>query len=432
MSGRVPYGELRADWLKLRGCLFDPMTRLPALPAVVNDVRRRLEVGEEVGLVYVELPSGEGELANGWRVHDRLILRIAEALTAFRDRVLGERSIVAQLGVRSDQLVVFVDLEDGPQTFDRRHRQLVAELEAALTGDFDAAPMPRSAWVPLRPEPKVRHERSIYAAVARAQELCRRAEARLQGRRLGELRRMLEASEISTRFQPIVDLAAGGVYGYEALSSAPGTEPFESPETLFTFAEESHLIVELERLCRQGAFGAFGSLSSPAKLFLNCSAHAFGDPDLVEDLAAGAEAQGLAPSDVVLEITERVAITEWQEFRQRLGEVRQAGFRVAIDDMGSGYSSLHVVGEIRPDYLKVDATLVHRLHESAIKRDLLEALAGLARKIGARPIAEGIEVAEELAAVRSLGVSLGQGFLFARPQSATVGGAVRFAVPPRS
>src|SRR5690606_1481406 len=103
--------------------------------------------------------------------------------------------------------------------------------------------------------------------------------------------------------------------------------------------------------------------------------------------------------DIVLEITERVAVTSWQSFRRHLADLRHSGFAVAIDDMGAGYSSLHTVAEIEPDYLKFDISLVRDIHLSPIKQDLLGSLVDLARKIDAKVIAEGVEKAEEYVAL---------------------------------
>ena len=419
--------ERLADWLKLRGCLYDPITRLPSLPLVLDDVRRRLEGGEALGLVYLDLSGGgEAEAAAGWQGHDEAIARLAEALRGCRERLLSELDQLALLAVRSDELVLFVGIGGGEsprRQLERLYREILAEARQALQprSEPDAEgslPQLQSACLELSCEPTVRIERSIYRAVAFARESCRRESLRRHSGRLDELRRILVAGDILIRFQPIVDLGHGFAHGYEALSSAPTPHIFENPEVLFTFAEESEGIVDLERLCRREALErvapVFGS-TGRGKLFLNCSAHAFGDTRLVEDLLAWTARAGLAPAEVVLEVTERTAIKEWLTFRKKLDEVRASGLQIAIDDMGSGYSSLRAVGEIQPDYLKFDCSLIHGIHASAIKRDLLETLVTLAGKIGARAIAEGIEAEEELEVVRAVGVGLGQGYLFARP-----------------
>ena len=127
-----------------------------------------------------------------------------------------------------------------------------------------------------------------------------------------------------------------------------------------------------------------------------------------EALAAG----GLTPGDVVIEITERLAVERKTAFAEALARLKECGFRLAVDDMGTGYSSLQALAEIQPEYLKFDVSLVRDIHKSPIKRSLLESLRDFAGKIEARVIAEGIEQPEELDALLALGIELGQGFLF--------------------
>ncbi|HVT19141.1 MAG TPA: EAL domain-containing protein [Thermoanaerobaculia bacterium] len=112
-----------------------------------------------------------------------------------------------------------------------------------------------------------------------------------------------------------------------------------------------------------------------------------------------------------------MAITEWREFRASLAALRRIGFAIAIDDMGAGYSSLQTVGEVEPDYLKFDISLVRDIHLSPIKRNLLETLVVLAEKIRSRVIAEGVESVEEFHALRAMGVTIAQGYYFAVPAS---------------
>jgi EAL domain-containing protein (putative c-di-GMP-specific phosphodiesterase class I) len=125
----------------------------------------------------------------------------------------------------------------------------------------------------------------------------------------------------------------------------------------------------------------------------------------------------LEPSDLVLEITERVAVKGWKEFRKRLDSLREEGVAVAIDDMGAGYSSLQSVAELEPDFLKFDLNLVRDIHASPIKQGLLESLLLMAQRIDAQVIAEGVEQAEEFEALRDMRVTFGQGYLFSPPDS---------------
>ncbi|HEX9732526.1 MAG TPA: EAL domain-containing protein [Thermoanaerobaculia bacterium] len=432
------YRELRTDWLRLRGCLYDPNTNLPSLPTVLDGVRRRLEAGDRVGLVYLEPVGGNHlEAIHGWEAYDALIREIAEALRHGLGR-RGEGTPLALAGVRSDEFVAFPMLGSADvgaaAELESWRLALVDEVEARLLERPEAsfrAPL-QSAAVELELEPTVRIERSISHGLHRARELCRQESERRRSGRLAELERILAQRDVVVRYQPIVELASGRIHGFEALGTAPPSAAFETADMLFSFAEETGRILELDRLCRLEALRRTPQLlarAAPCKLFLNCSAEVVHDDRLLADLVGGAGALGVAADTLVLEITERVAITEWQAFRACLGSLRDAGVRVAIDDMGSGYSSLRAVAEIEPDYLKFDLSLVSDIHHSAIKRELLGTLVTLARKIAARPIAEGVEKLEEFTVVRGMGIDYGQGFFFARPAEAAEAGRVHFPAP---
>jgi EAL domain-containing protein (putative c-di-GMP-specific phosphodiesterase class I) len=201
------------------------------------------------------------------------------------------------------------------------------------------------------------------------------------------------------------------VLGHEVFSRGPAGGPFEDAERLFALAERTGRLLDLERLCRNRALvSATRHLRPGTKLFLNTSAPALADPAVSgEAFVRQVEQQGLDHADVVLEITERVALEERQAFRDMLRQLKRDGFGIAIDDMGAGYSSLKALVEVEPDYLKFDIALVRDIDRSLIKRSLLETLVDLSARIGAKVIAEGIEMEPELATLREMGVPLGQG-----------------------
>jgi EAL domain-containing protein (putative c-di-GMP-specific phosphodiesterase class I) len=194
-----------------------------------------------------------------------------------------------------------------------------------------------------------------------------------------------------------------------------GGVSFDSVEELFAFAESTDLLMDFERLCRRTAIEAAARTPGLGLLFINASAQAVEDPEW----AAGGMDEvlahsGLSPRDVVVEITERVAIVRHDEFQDALRTFKERGYRVAVDDMGAGNASLQSLASIEPDFLKFDTSLVHDIDKSSIKQSLLETLRQLADKIKARVIAEGIEREEELQVLKKLGIELGQGFLFHR------------------
>ncbi|HVS02587.1 MAG TPA: EAL domain-containing protein [Thermoanaerobaculia bacterium] len=416
------YLAMRAEWLKVKGCLYDPNTGLPALPAVIEDVRRQMEGGRRLGVIYLDL-SGEEHLEEiyGWETYDGVLKQVAIALEQLRGSLLTGEDVLSLVGIRSDQFLVFVGVDgDGRRSgaeLDVCREQLVGELGRRLQVQVGKE-VPRglvvhSASTLLGHDPTMRIERQIYKTVDVARTRCHRDREEQLTLRLGELRRILAARDIRIRYQPIVWLADGSVYGFEALSCGPAGDLFENPEMLFSFAERTDQLLELERLCRSESVRGASRLPRGRKLFLNCSVHGIADAEALADkLVQQASESGIPVSDLVLEITERVAVTGWVDFRRRLDSLRDKGFSVAIDDMGAGYSSLHSVAEVEPDFLKLDIALVRDIHSSPIKRGLLESLVLLAQRIDAQVIAEGVEREEEHETLKEMGVTFGQGFLF--------------------
>ncbi|HEV8231001.1 MAG TPA: EAL domain-containing protein, partial [Thermoanaerobaculia bacterium] len=118
--------------------------------------------------------------------------------------------------------------------------------------------------------------------------------------------------------------------------------------------------------------------------------------------------------DVVIEISEKEMV-DYSSFGDILSTVRGAGLKIAIDDAGSGYSGLEAILNLRPDYIKVADSLVRRLEDDPIKREIISSLASIGRRIDATLVAEGIEREEEREALMTLGVRYGQGYLLGRP-----------------
>lgn len=417
--------RLKAEWLKTKGYVYDPSTGLPALAAVVDEIRRRVEAGERVGAIYLDIQSEEQlEAIYGWETYDGLIQQVAHAIQSLFGGPLNASDIIALRGVRSDEFLLFLSSE-GRQHFDdrvlRRLRDRIAtelstllQIEVGIEGRRGLGLHTSCAMVSV--DPTMRFERVIYKVVDEIKQQCRHERSEQMTARLNELRRILAAEDIRVRYQPIVWLADRRIFGFEALSGGPPGHLFENSEMLFSFAEKTDQIRELERLCRLQSLRGAGDLSRGRKLFLNTSVHSVEDTEFFTGpVAEQAALIGVERRDIVLEITERVAVTSWQSFRRHLSALRASGFAVAIDDMGAGYSSLHTVAEIEPDYLKFDISLVRDIHLSPIKRDLLESLVDLARKIDARVIAEGVEKVEEYETLRTMGVTFGQGYYFARP-----------------
>jgi EAL domain-containing protein (putative c-di-GMP-specific phosphodiesterase class I) len=151
-------------------------------------------------------------------------------------------------------------------------------------------------------------------------------------------------------------------------------------------------------------------------LFMNCLPSAIHDPTLSEDrLRQTLESSGLTPSNLVLEVSERESIRNFNIFRETRERFRNLGIKVALDDTGAGYAGLEAVMELAPDYIKIDISLVRSVDTDTGRRVLIQALQDISGVIGAKVIAEGIETQAELDTVRRMGVPYGQGYLLGRP-----------------
>jgi EAL domain-containing protein (putative c-di-GMP-specific phosphodiesterase class I) len=227
---------------------------------------------------------------------------------------------------------------------------------------------------------------------------------------------LVMAGDVSSVYEPIVDVASRTVFGYEALARGPAGTELHSPLALFEAAERESLIFDLDCLCRRsGLRGAIG-LPSGTRLFLNVRPTTIHDPSFKPDaLIRTLEKTELQPSDVVFEISEQESIESFDVFREVRDEYRNLGFQFALDDTGAGYASLQAVIELEPDFIKVDRALVTGLDVDPARQALLRALQGVADSIDARIIAEGLDTLEELEMLGELGIPFGQGWLFGKP-----------------
>lgn len=233
-----------------------------------------------------------------------------------------------------------------------------------------------------------------------------------------QFRQILETPLLSSVYQPILDLRRGQILGWEALARGPEGSYFGSPQMLFDFAEEVGSIFTLERVCREQALAGLGEVGQGQKLFLNIHPQTLGDPGFRPGQTLSLlERHGLGPHNVVFEITERHPIKDFTLFHRTLEHYRSQGYLVAIDDVGTGYSGLSSLAKVRPDFIKVDMSLIRGIDTNPVQRALLETMVTFANKIGCAIVAEGIETQTELTSIVAMGVHFGQGFHLARPQS---------------
>ncbi|MET3105643.1 diguanylate cyclase (GGDEF)-like protein [Oxalobacteraceae bacterium GrIS 2.11] len=230
------------------------------------------------------------------------------------------------------------------------------------------------------------------------------------------LTRLLREREVSGLFQTVVNLQDAKIYGYEGLIRGPSDSPIHSPIHLFNCAREHGMLLETERLCRDVLGEQFFKLGLSGKLFINVSPHLItGTIDEIERVANAVATAGLAPSNIVIELTESSPSIDYVGLRAALQRYRDLGYQVAIDDLGEGFSNMRMWSEIRPDFIKIDMHFIQGINLDPLKQQFVRSIKEIAEKSGAAVIAEGIETHSELAFVAKAGIEYGQGYFIARP-----------------
>ena len=218
---------------------------------------------------------------------------------------------------------------------------------------------------------------------------------------------LADPDDLTLVFQPIVDLAAARVAGYEALSRFPGTA---SPEIWFAAAHDAGVGAELEALAVHKALAARADLPPDTFLTVNVSPHLLGAAPVQDALASVGDL-----SRIVVELTEHTAVPDSAALRRQVDALRARGALVALDDAGAGYSGLQQMTTVRPQLVKLDRALVQDVDTDPVRLALAEMVGEFAGRIDAWLLAEGVETPGELAAFMRLGTPLAQGWLLGRP-----------------
>lgn len=232
------------------------------------------------------------------------------------------------------------------------------------------------------------------------------------------LDRLIAQRSFDIHFQPLVAIDRADIYGFEALTRAPADGPLHSPLVLFEAAARLGRLVELERLIVQRATQRFKALGLPGSLFLNVTADTLlGAREHAGRLATQLQELGLPTSRVVIELTETRPIDDMAQLDGALQALRERGFRVALDDLGEGFASLRRWMEMRPDFVKIDRHFIDGIAQEPLKQQFVRSIVEMAATSGCEVVAEGLEQEPDLDVLRRLGVTLCQGYLFARPSA---------------
>ena len=222
-----------------------------------------------------------------------------------------------------------------------------------------------------------------------------------------------------THFQPILSARRKSIVGLEALSrGSVESGQLIAPKLLFQMAAQSGLRMHLERACHESAMRSFARLTerpSDLVLFLNLSLTVMREHDATARLLREVvRASGVSSRQVALEILEG-EIDDMDQLCELIASFREAGFLLALDDVGAGHSNLDRIPLIKPDVLKIDRSLIAGVERDYYKQETVKSLIGLSRTIGALVVAEGVETEDEAIVAMELGADLLQGYFLALP-----------------
>jgi len=231
---------------------------------------------------------------------------------------------------------------------------------------------------------------------------------------------VIEDNAIRVQFQPIVCRSERSVYGYELLSRGIARDgSVIPPKDLFTQAKELNLLFNLDRVARENALRSAGNAGIGEHIFVNFLPNAIYDPHYcLRTTMAVADELDLDRTRIVFEIVESETFEDIDHLKKILTYYRSQGVKTALDDVGSGYSSLNTLATLRPDIMKLDMHLIRNIDTDTLKQSIFGGLRRIAEDNGILLLAEGIETPAELAFLMDSGVDLLQGYFFSPPRDA--------------
>ena len=396
------------------------------------EIARSGRGGHHLGLLFIDLDRFKAVNDSvGHPVGDAILKSLAEMLrSAHRDRRYGfrirEHDFAARYGGDEFVLLLPETTKGGAAVTAERLRRHVATRTLGRPGtrvtvSIGVAAYPNdgqsresllaAADAALYAAKRLGRNRVVTYTPVLAGEPPAPAIPAIPKERLSAVERSLTGHAFQFVYQPIASTAGFELFGYEALCRPRDPQLGSITDTLVA-AEHVGKMVELGRILREQAVAPLGALDPRLLLFVNLHPHELTDAALA---LHGTSLRRWA-NRVVLEISETVAIKDYEMTRRIVRELHEAGFRVALDDLGAGYAGLHALAQIEADFVKLDRSLVRNIHEGGRTPRLIKHVLEYAQSEGITVIAEGVEKQAEWEVVRALGCPLVQGFLVGAPE----------------
>ncbi|MBE0352662.1 MULTISPECIES: EAL domain-containing protein [Pseudoalteromonas] len=218
--------------------------------------------------------------------------------------------------------------------------------------------------------------------------------------------------DFTMAFQPIIDCSAKNIFGYEALVRGPNNE---SAYSVISQVNDDNRYT-FDQLCRVKAISLAAKLALPSILSINFLPNAIYQPErCIKTTLAAAQKYNFPVKQIMFEFTEVEQVEDTAHIKRVIEYYQSLGFITATDDFGSGYSGLNLLADFQSNIIKLDMELVRDIHLDKARQTIVSHCIAMFEELNITPLAEGIECIEEYQWLRSAGVSLMQGYLFARP-----------------
>ena len=410
--------ESKISWM----ALHDPLTRLPNRTQLRRHLQAALQGGGPAVLLLLDLDRFKNvNDMLGHAAGDMLLQAVAVRL----QRCVRDSDLVARLG--GDEFAILLAGWTDMVSAGVLSQRLVDEIAAPFDVGGHRMMIGTSVGVAVA-EPGMDEgdltrnaDQALYAAKAQGRGTFRfhdpemEQEQRRRRTLEAELRVAVTENSLTVHYQPIVDLGSNRIVAMEALLRwVHPTLGAVSPGDFIPIAEETGLIRQLGAHVLRTACAVAATWPSDVRLAINLSPVQFHAGDLANSVAQALAAAGLAGSRLTLEITEQVLLLRDDSTHLQLRRLREMGARICLDDFGVGYSSLSYLQAFPFESIKIDQSFVRDLSRRESARAIVRAIAGLGGTLGMSTTAEGVETAEQLAAVRLFGCTEAQGFLFSR------------------
>ncbi len=234
-----------------------------------------------------------------------------------------------------------------------------------------------------------------------------------------ELALLIEKGALTTHFQPIIDLKTDSIYGYESLTRGVNDDgSLVYPDKLFRWAKEGDMLFYLDRACRESSLKMAAVKHIQAKVFINFIPTAIYDPEhCLQSTVKWAKQLEFDPKNIIFEVIESEHVEDLNHLSNILKFYKEQGFMVALDDVGSGYSSLTMITKLKPDIVKIDRAIIDHIDTNHANQAVFKAIVSLAKESNIIVLAEGAERVEEVAYCAANGADLAQGYYFGKPNA---------------